>query len=260
MSSAQESQQEQDAKWESFVPHLAELRGRLLKCLGFYILCVLALFPFMNALFMALATPLLSALPHGGQLQAVGVLTPVLAPLKLIAACALLASFPFIAYQGWRFVEPGLYEHERVFALPLTCFSCLLFFSGIAFCHFLVLRKIFTFIVSFAPEVVHVAPDLGEYLDFCLRLHLAFGLAFQTPALVVGLCGLDVISREKLARARPYVIVGIFVISAIITPPDVISQMLLAFPMWLLFELGLFLARHMRIRAPAEPPEGTPPA
>jgi sec-independent protein translocase protein TatC len=243
---------------QSFLSHLVELRARLLKAVAAVLLVLVALIPLANKLYAWLARPLLEHLPAGGAMIATDVASPFFAPLKLAFFVALFLAMPFILYQLWAFVSPGLYKHERRLAVPLLASSVLLFYIGCAFAYFLVLPAIFTFMTSIAPEGVAVMPDISRFLDFALVLFLAFGFCFEVPVALVILVAIGVTTPDQLVRSRPYTIVGAFVVAAVLTPPDVISQLLLAIPMCLLYELGIIAARLAARRAPGE--EQTPAA
>ncbi len=201
-----------------------------------------ALFPFANDIYSLLAAPLLNKLPLGGQMIATGVTTPFFVPIKVAMMTAFLVSLPHTLYQVWAFVAPGLYAHEKKFMIPMIVASSLLFLSGMAFAYFLVFPVVFGFIVGTAPEGVAVMTDIGNYLDFVMTLFFAFGLAFEVPIAVVMAVRFGWVSVTALKDARGYVVVGAFVIGAIFTPPDIISQFMLAVPMWLLYELGIVVA------------------
>ncbi|MGB0135474.1 twin-arginine translocase subunit TatC [Dokdonella sp.] len=233
---------------QSFLSHLVELRSRLLKAVAVVLIILVALIPLANKLYAWLAKPLLEHLPAGGAMIATDVASPFFAPLKLAFFVAVFIAMPFILYQGWSFVSPGLYKHERRLAVPLLASSVMLFYIGCAFAYFLVLPAIFTFMTSVAPEGVAVMPDISRFLDFALVLFLAFGLCFEVPVALVILVAIGAVSPEQLVKSRPYTIVGAFVIAAVLTPPDVISQLLLAIPMCLLYEVGIFAARLLGTR------------
>lgn len=228
---------------ENFISHLIELRNRLLRIVAGFILVFIALFPFANQIYALLAAPLLSKLPAGGQMIATAVTTPFFVPMKVAMMAAFLLSLPHTLYQIWSFVAPGLYAHEKKFMIPIILASSFLFLSGMAFVYFLVFPVIFGFIVGTAPVGVAVMTDIGSYLDFVITLFFAFGLAFEVPIAVVMAVHFGWVSIHSLKEARGYVVVGAFVIAAIVTPPDVISQFMLAMPMWLLYELGIVVAR-----------------
>ncbi|HXY21064.1 MAG TPA: twin-arginine translocase subunit TatC [Burkholderiaceae bacterium] len=242
---------------EGFLSHLVELRTRLVRAALSVLVVFLALWPFMRHIFDLLSRPMISALPQGAKLLATGVITPFLVPLKVTLFAAFLLALPFVLYQAWAFIAPGLYQHEKRLALPVLVSSVAMFFAGIAYCYFVVFGVVFRFIAGFAPENVNVAPDIEQYFDFVIRMFIAFGLAFEVPIAVMLLVRLGITSVAKLRHVRPYVIVGAFVVAAIVTPPDVLSQMLLALPLWLLYELGVLLAtivggKNRQQQAPAE--------
>ncbi|GIX27203.1 twin-arginine translocase subunit TatC [Pelomicrobium sp. G1] len=228
---------------ETFISHLVELRDRLLKALIAWLLVFVALFPWARDLYTLLAKPLLAKLPQGGQMIATEVVTPFFVPVKVAMLTGFLVALPYILYQLWAFVAPGLYSHEKRLVLPLVVSSTVLFAAGMAFAYFLVMPVVFGFITAIAPEGVAVMTDISKYLDFVMTLFLAFGITFEVPIAVIVLVRFGVVSIDKLKQARPYVIVGAFVIAAIVTPPDVISQIMLAVPLCLLYEAGILLAR-----------------
>jgi len=207
-----------------------------------FIVVFIAFFPFANKIYALLAAPLLSKLPAGGQMIATAVTTPFFVPMKVAMMAAFIVSLPHTMYQVWAFVAPGLYAHEKKFMIPMIIASSLLFLAGMAFAYFVVFPVVFGFIVGTAPQGVAVMTDIGNYLDFVLTLFFAFGLAFQVPIAVVMTVRFGWLSVAQLKEARGYVVVGAFVIGAIFTPPDIISQFMLAMPIWLLFELGLIVA------------------
>lgn len=247
-----------DLSEQSFLSHLFELRSRLLKAVAAVLLILLALIPLANKLYAWLAQPLLDRLPAGGAMIATDVASPFFAPLKLAFFASVFLAMPFILFQLWAFVSPGLYKHERRLAVPLLASSVLLFYIGCAFAYFFVLPAIFTFMTSVAPAGVAVMPDISRFLDFALVLFLAFGFCFEVPVALVILVAIGVTTPEQLVKSRPYTIVGAFVVAAVLTPPDVISQLLLAIPMCLLYEVGILAAR-LAIRRPADQ-ERTPAA
>lgn len=228
---------------ESLIAHLIELRSRLLNSAIAILVIFICLFPWASDLYGLLAHPLLAKLPQGGQMIATDVTTPFFVPLKVAMMTAFLIALPYILYQGWRFVAPGLYAHEKKLVLPLIFSSTLLFFCGMAFAYFVVFPVVFGFIISAAPLGVAVMTDIDKYLSFALGMFLAFGITFQVPVVVVVLVRVGVVSVEKLREMRPYVFVGAFVVGAIFTPPDVVSQFMLAIPLWLLFEAGIIVSR-----------------
>lgn len=236
---------------ESFISHLIELRQRLVRAV-FAVLAVfvvLFIWPGSGPIYDTLALPLMRALPEGTKMIATGVVTPFLVPMKVTAMVALFVALPYVLYQVWAFVAPGLYEHEKKFALPLIVGSTVLFFAGVAFCYFFVFVRVFTFIHQFAPKSITPAPDIEAYFSFVITMFIAFGITFEIPIIVIILVRMGLVSVEKLREARPYVIVGAFVVAAVVTPPDVISQIMLALPMCLLYEAGLFFARFVAARA-----------
>jgi sec-independent protein translocase protein TatC len=229
---------------ESFISHLIELRNRLLKVVVGLVLVFFVLFPFANKIYALLAAPMLAKLPAGGQMIATAVTTPFFIPMKVAMMSAFIVALPHTLYQIWAFVAPGLYAHEKKLMVPVIAASCLLFLSGMAFAYFAVLPVVFGFIVSSAPAGVAVMTDIAQYLDFVLTLFMAFGLAFEVPIAVVLVARFGWVSIAQLKEARSYVIVGAFVLGAIFTPPDIISQFMLAIPLWLLYEAGILVAQY----------------
>lgn len=237
---------------QPFMSHLLELRDRVLRMVLAVLLVFLALSPFSNTLFDILAEPLSKNLPEGSSLIAIRVIAPFLIPLKATLVFAIFITMPWILYQAWSFIAPGLYTHEKRIALPVLATSTLLFYAGAAFAYFVILPIVSLFMTSTGPAAVELAPDIGEFLDFALMLFFAFGLAFQVPIVAFVLCYMGVTSADALAAKRPYIIVGAFVIGMLLTPPDIISQTLLAVPMWLLFEIGVFFARRVKKTEPED--------
>lgn len=233
---------------DTFLSHLIELRNRLLRITVVFLLLFLGLFPFANKLYTLLAAPMLTQLPAGGQMIATAVTTPFFIPMKVAMLTAFVVSLPHTLYQLWAFVAPGLYEQERRFVIPLVISSSLLFLAGMAFAYFIVFPVVFGFIAGTAPEGVAVMTDIGNYLDFVITLFMAFGVAFEVPIAVVLLVYLDMVAISTLKEIRSYVIVGAFVLGAVFTPPDVISQFMLAIPLWQLYELGILVAGFLRTR------------
>lgn len=227
---------------DNFISHLIELRDRLLRIVVGFVIVFIAFFPFANKIYALLAQPLLSKLPAGGQMIATAVTTPFFVPMKVAMMAAFIVSLPHTMYQVWAFVAPGLYSHEKKFMIPMIIASSLLFLTGMTFAYFVVFPVIFGFIVGTAPQGVAVMTDIGNYLDFVLTLFFAFGLAFQVPIAVVMAVRFGWVTVAQLKEVRGYVIVAAFVIGAIFTPPDIISQFMLAVPMWLLYELGILVA------------------
>ncbi|MGA7593991.1 MAG: twin-arginine translocase subunit TatC [Gallionella sp.] len=227
---------------ESFMAHLVELRTRLLNSVVAVLIVFVCLFPFASKLYTLLAKPLLSKLPKGGQMIATDVTTPFFVPLKVALMAAFLIALPYILYQVWRFVAPGLYEHEKRLVWPLIIASTTLFFCGMAFAYFMVFPIVFGFITASAPMGVAVMTDIDKYLSFVLTMFVAFGLTFQVPVAVVLMVRMGFVTVAKLREIRPYMVVGAFVVGAIFTPPDVVSQSMLAVPLWLLYETGILVA------------------
>lgn len=249
----------EDGGEQSLIGHLVELRARLLRAVLGVLLVFLLLMPFAKHLYALLASPLQGKLPVGAQMVAIDVASPFFVPIKLTFFAALVLAMPWVLYQLWAFVAPGLYRHEQRLARPLLLSAVALFYLGCAFAYFLVLPLVFAFLISVAPEGVAVMTDIGRYLDFVLLLFLAFGFSFEVPVAVVILAVLGWVEVAQLREARPYVIVGSVVAAAIITPPDVVSQLLLAIPMCLLYEAGLLVSRALlRRREQDAPPAGMP--
>jgi sec-independent protein translocase protein TatC len=237
---------------ETFVSHLIELRTRLMWS-GGVVLVLFAIFSFVwpgaGAIYDFLAAPLMLALPEGAKMIATGVITPFMVPMKVAALVAFMVALPYVLYQAWAFVAPGLYEHEKKLAAPIIIASTLLFLLGVAFCYYIVFGRVFTFIHGFAPKSITPAPDIEAYFSFVITMFLAFGVTFEIPIVVMILVRSGVVSLAQLRDVRPYVIVGAFIVAAVVTPPDVMSQFMLALPMCLLYEAGLFLARFVGKRA-----------
>lgn len=230
---------------ESFISHLIELRNRLLRAIVGWLVVFAALFPFADKLYSLLAAPLLSKLPQGAQMIATAVTTPFFVPMKVTMLAAFLISLPWMIYQCWAFVSPGLYAHEKRLIRPLLASAILLFFIGMAFAYFVVFPVVFSFLVGSAPQGVTVMTDIAEYLDFVIGLFVAFGFAFEVPIAVVLMALMGWVTLAQLKESRSYVIVGAFVLGAIFTPPDIVSQCMLAIPLWLLYELGLLVVRWL---------------
>ena len=239
---------------DTFVSHLIELRTRLIRAMVAVLiaLVLLLIWPGAAAIYDFLALPLMEALAQGTRMIATGVITPFLIPLKVTTLAAFMLALPYVLYQAWAFIAPGLYEHEKKLALPLVIGSTALFLLGVAFCYFFVFGRVFAFIHGFAPKSITPAPDIEAYFSFVITMFLAFGVTFEIPIVVIVLVRMGLVSVEKLRDARPYVIVGAFIIAAVVTPPDVLSQLLLAIPMCILYEAGLFLARFISARAGSE--------
>ncbi len=237
-----------------FLGHLIELRDRLLRALIVVGVALLALLPFANTLYTMLAAPLLDSLAEGHTMVAIDVASPFLAPFKLTLLLALTITVPYTLYQAWAFAAPGLYRREKRLAGPVLLSSIVLFYLGMAFAYFVVFPLAFGFFVSTAPEGVAVMTDINRFLDFVVKIFLAFGIAFEVPIITVAMVFLGFTTPERLREARPYVIVGAFVIGMLLTPPDVISQTLLAIPVWLLYEIGILFSRIV-VRKRDEAPE-----
>lgn len=237
---------------QTLVGHLIELRSRLLRAVLGLLLAVLLLLPFAKTLYSLVAEPLIERLPAGTGMIATEVASPFLAPFKLTLFLALFISMPYVLYQAWAFVAPGLYRHEQRVALPLLVAAIVLFYVGVAFAYFIVLPLLLAFFIGIAPVGVAVMTDISRYLDFILKLFFAFGLAFEIPVITLVFIWTGLTSIDDLRRKRPWIIIGAFLTGALLTPPDIISQTLLAGPMWLLFEVGLLLARFLPVRQPRD--------
>lgn len=232
---------------QGFLSHLIELRDRLLKMVLAVTVLFIVLFPFRDQIYSYLADPLSRFLPEGTEMIAYEVASPFLIPLKLALMLSVFLAIPFLLYQMWAFVAPGLYNHEKRLVAPLLASSTLLFYAGVAFAYFVVFPLVFKFFINVAPEGVQVSPDIARYLDFVITLFFAFGIAFEVPVATVLLVVTGVTTPEKLVKMRPYVFVGAFIIGMFLTPPDVISQILLAVPMYLLFEVGVFMSARFKV-------------
>lgn len=230
---------------ESFISHLIELRNRLLRAVIGWLVAFVALFPFADKLYSLLAAPLLSKLPQGAQMIATAVTTPFFVPMKVTMLTAFLIALPWMIYQCWAFIAPGLYAHEKRLIRPLLASAMILFFVGMAFAYFVVFPVVFSFLVGSAPQGVTVMTDIAEYLDFVIGLFVAFGFAFEVPVAVVLMALMGWVTLAQLKESRSYVIVGAFVLGAIFTPPDIVSQCMLALPLWFLYELGLLVVRWL---------------
>jgi len=232
-------------KHETLLTHLYELRSRLLWIVGSVMLVFLCLFYFANDLYGYLAGPLMAHMPEGSSMVAIDVASPFLTPFKLVFVLSIVLAIPIILFHVWGFIAPGLYSHEKRLAFPIIVSSWILFYIGMAFAYFVVFPLMFAFFTRVAPEGVAVMTDIGRYLDFVLKIFIAFGVAFEVPIITFVLVKLGMTTSDQLAAKRPYVIVGAFVVGMLLTPPDIISQFLLAIPVWLLFELGLLMSRLM---------------
>ena len=234
---------------QPLMAHLLELRNRLLRVFIVVLVVFAILFPFSESLYLYISEPLRDFLPSTSTMIATEITSPFLTPFKLALVSAMFLSMPYILYQLWAFVAPALYKQEKKIALPLFCASVILFYTGMAFAYYLVFPLVFLFFTSVAPEGISVMPDIRAYLDFVLKLFMAFGLSFQIPIAVIILSWVGTVDPNKLATKRPYVFVLCFVVGMLLTPPDIISQALLAIPMWLLFEVGILFGRLVRNKA-----------
>lgn len=235
----------ENSEQQPLISHLVELRDRLLRGILAILIIAICLLPFANELYLILSAPLMEHLPETSSMIATEVASPFLTPFKLTLTAAIMLAMPILLYQLWAFIAPGLYQHERRLVFPLMFASTVLFILGIVFAYFIVFPLIFGFLTQAAPEGVAVMTDISSYLDFVLKLFFAFGLAFEVPIATLLLIWTGISTRESLTQKRPYIIVGAFVIGMLLTPPDVISQTLLAVPIWLLFELGLLVSRFI---------------
>ena len=240
---------------QTLLSHLTELRDRLLRAICFILIIFLALSPFTNAIYTEIATPLIDQLPDNGRMIATEVASPFLVPFKLTFFVSLFIAMPYLLYQAWAFIAPGLYEKERHFALPLLLISTVLFYLGTCFAFFIIFPIIFKFFALSAPEGVSFVPDIGHYLNFVLKLFFAFGVAFEVPIITIMLVKTGFTSVKSMRGKRSYIIVGAFAVGMLMTPPDVASQVLLAMPIWLLFELGLLMCRYFAPVSDDEPEE-----
>lgn len=237
------STEEHADREQTFLEHLVELRSRLLKAAASVLVVLVLLLPFSRKLYEVLAEPLTSRLPEGSSMIAIDVASPFLTPFKFALLLALILAIPAVLYQAWAFIAPALYRHEQRLARPLLYSSVVLFYVGCAFAYFVVFPMVFGFFTSVAPEGVSVMTDISKYLDFVMAMFLAFGIAFEVPVATILLVAAGIMTVDQLAKARGYVVVGAFAAGMFLTPPDVLSQTLLAVPMWLLFEGGLLMAR-----------------
>ncbi|HTT10398.1 MAG TPA: twin-arginine translocase subunit TatC [Burkholderiaceae bacterium] len=252
MSSPPSDSTETPDQEQGFLSHLIELRQRLVRAALAVVVIFLPLSFFMKDVFDLVSRPLMVALPAGTKLLSTGVVAPFMVPLKVTLFLSFLLALPFVLWQAWAFVAPGLYKHEKRLAGPLLVSSVFMFMLGICYCYFVVFGLVFKFITRFAPESVHVAPDIEAYFSFVLGMFLAFGVTFEVPIVVVLLARFGIASVARLRQMRPYVVVGAFILAAIFTPPDVLSQLLLAIPLCLLYELGVFCARFVERPARSE--------
>ena len=233
----------EEGQEQTFISHLVELRGRLLKAIAGVLLILVCLLPFADRLYAFIAKPLLEKLPQGSQMVAIEVASPFMTPVKLAVVVALFLAMPIVLYQLWRFVAPGLYRHEKKLAVPLLASSVLMFYLGCASAYYVVLPKVFAFLLSVTPTGVAMMTDIGHYLDFVLTMFFAFGLCFEVPVVVFLLALMGWVNVPQLSKQRPYVILGAFVLAAVVAPPDVLSMLMLAIPMCLLYEIGIVAVR-----------------
>jgi len=258
MTTSEDQARQAILKEQPFVSHLLELRDRLLRVVIVAFAIFLVLFPFANEIYTALATPLIKHLPEGTGMIATRVIAPFLTPLKMAFVFSLFLAVPYILHQLWSFVAPGLYRHEKRLAMPLLVSSVFLFYLGMSFAYFVVFPLLFDILPSMAPEQITVSPDITDYLDFVLTLFFAFGVAFEVPIATIILVWMGITTPQSLAEKRPYIVIAAFCIGMLLTPPDVISQTLLAVPMWILFEVGLVCSRAFA-REQDEPPQPATP-
>ena len=237
------SNEELKSPYKALIPHFKELKVRISKSLLFILVIFIFLFPFSDTIYQQLAEPLISRLPSDSSMIAIDVASPFFIPFKLVLILSIFISIPYLLYHLWMFTAPGLYEKEKKLVLPVLVSSSLLFYLGAAFAYFVVFPLIFAFFISIAPDGIAVMTDISRYLDFVITLFFAFGFAFEVPVITVILVLTNVSTTASLSKKRPYVIVGAFVIGMLLTPPDVISQTLLAVPIWLLFELGIVFSK-----------------
>ncbi|HIF47303.1 twin-arginine translocase subunit TatC [Candidatus Thioglobus sp.] len=230
------------SKEMTFVQHLVELRDILLRSVIAILVIFISLFPFANEVYSFIAAPIINVLPQGSNLIAIGVISPFLTPLKMALIMAVYLAMPYLLYQVWKFIAPALYKHERQMIVPLVVSSTILFYAGLLFSFYIVFPVIFGFLSSIGPSIVDFTPDIQYYLDFVLKVSFAFGIAFEVPIATILLIMFGVTTIEKLKKNRPYIVIGAFVVGMLLTPPDIISQTLIAIPMWLLFEAGLIFA------------------
>ncbi len=235
-----------------FISHLIELRDRLLRSVIAVAIGFAVMFPFANDIYTFLSEPLTRHLPEGSSMIAIDVASPFLTPFKLVLMLSVVLAIPYLLHQLWSFIAPGLYKHEKRLAMPLLASSVILFYVGMAFAYFVVFPLVFGFFTSVTPDGVAVMTDINRYLDFVLMMFLAFGIAFEVPVATILMVSVGITTPDKLGKMRPYIIVGAFVIGMFLTPPDVVSQVLLAIPMWILFEAGLWASRYIKAQKPAE--------
>lgn len=243
----------------TFVQHLIELRDKLLHSVIAILIIFIGIFPFANEVYGFIAAPIISVLPSGTNIIAIGVISPFLTPLKMALIFAVYLAMPYLLYQIWSFIAPALYKHERQMIVPLIVSSTILFYAGILFSFYVVFPVIFGFLSSVGPSIVDFTPDIQYYLDFVLKVSFAFGVAFEVPIATILLIMFNITTIEKLKNNRPYVIIGAFILGMLLTPPDIISQVLIAIPMWLLFEAGLIFAPMFKRKSPTEPTNDNDP-
>ena len=243
----------------TFVQHLVELRDKLLHSVIAILLIFIGIFPFANEVYGFIAAPIISVLPSGTNIIAIGVISPFLTPLKMALIFAVYLAMPYLLFQIWSFIAPALYKHEKQMIAPLIVSSTILFYAGILFSFYVVFPVIFGFLSSIGPSVVDFTPDIQYYLDFVLKVSFAFGVAFEVPIATILLIMFNITTIEKLKNNRPYVIIGAFILGMLLTPPDIISQVLIAIPMWLLFEAGLIFAPMFKRKSPTEPTNDNDP-
>jgi sec-independent protein translocase protein TatC len=237
------SKDDSENSFKSIVPHFKELKTRLSKSLLFVFVIFIFLFPFSDTIYTQLAAPLISKLPEGSNMIAIDVASPFFIPFKLVMILSIFISIPYLLYHLWMFTAPGLYEKEKKLVLPILVSSSILFYLGAAFAYFVVFPLIFSFFISIAPEGISIMTDISRYLDFVITLFFAFGFAFEVPVVTIILVITNISTTKSLSEKRPYVIVGAFIVGMLLTPPDVISQTLLAIPIWLLYEIGIFFSK-----------------
>lgn len=240
------SQQTETTAASGFISHLIELRNRLVYIVAGLVLVALCLSPFANTLFTYLAMPILEQLPDGSSMMAIDVISPFLVPFKWVMLLSVIITIPYTLYHVWAFIAPGLYKHEKKLVVPLLFSSTVLFYLGVAFAYFLVFPVVFNFTLNIGPEAITVNPDISKYLDLVIALFLAFGIAFEVPVAAVLLVAMGITTPETLATKRPYIVIGAFVVGMLLTPPDVVSQIMLAIPIWILYEAGIIASRLMQ--------------
>ncbi|MDC9727406.1 MAG: twin-arginine translocase subunit TatC [Candidatus Thioglobus sp.] len=250
-----------NAKEMTFVQHLIELRDILLRSVIAILVIFIGLFPFANEVYSFIAAPIINVLPQGSNIIAIGVISPFLTPLKMALIMAVYLAMPYLLYQIWKFVAPALYQHEKQMIVPLVVSSTILFYAGLLFSFYIVFPVIFGFLSSIGPSIVDFTPDIQYYLDFVLKVSFAFGVAFEVPIATILLIMFGATTIEKLKANRPYVVIGAFILGMLLTPPDIISQTLIAIPMWLLFEVGLIFAPFfVRKESESDSPDDSPSA